>query len=148
SGGGGDNGRQPGGGDQQRVDRLAGVGRARQQGHERDHLRAGGVPDLHRLPVRVEVRGGGQRDHVLRRAGGGGLLGAVRPRVRPDGTGGPLGGDGLFDQRHGGGVRPRARKFPQHAGGSAGGVQRFDQPDAVAHDHHVGGVPAVGVGAV
>ena len=67
----------------QRVRRPAGRQGTRAQRPVRADLRGGRLPDLHLVPLRMEVRGGGHPHHPARRADRGGLLRADRARVRP-----------------------------------------------------------------
>src|SRR5207342_3149528 len=128
--------------DKQRADQPAGRQGARAEWRLCVAVRGVRLPDLHLVPVRVEVRHRGDHRDLARRGGGGRLVRADRARVRPHGARGRAVGDGLLDQRHDRGVRPRARELPFCARGAGGDPQSFGQPDLVAYGHHlVRGVP-------
>ena len=96
----------------QRVRRPAGrrgAGRGRRQGAG---LRGRRHHDLPGVPLRVEVRGRGDRRQPARRGHHPRLLRLLPVGVLAGGAGGGAGGAGLFGQRVGGHLRPHPRDLP------------------------------------
>ena len=117
--------------------RPAGRRGADQPGRPRGAVHVRADRHLHLVPLPMED-GRQRRDRdAARSADHPRLLRGHADHVRPGGAGGDPRGHRLLAQRHGRGVRPRARELPHDAQGDARRDHgRLDQPDAVANHHH------------